>query len=504
MKGQAAILATGALILAAACQEENLLKQDPNSTTLENFFGLESQFNEALFAGYSVMQGQHLGSRTYYFLNDLRGGEVQTTGAAIGSLPRLSNGSSLPSDGELSQYWRALYEVVHHANTTLGGVERNTTLSDSTLRQIEGEARFLRGWAYNELATHYGGVPLYAAVVGGYSDTQPRSSESESLDFAQDDLQFASETLPVAWSEGLRGRATRGAALAILARSHMQQDDLAAAEEALDALFEIDRYALVDNYGDLFTEENSFLSESIFEIVFAEFGGFDWSQNGQNPASRTVRAQEYGPAWFNVQPTPPLIDAFRNEDCGDSYTDARLAENLIFSGAPIGRGNNTGVFRPRGGYSLDYCGNEGVRPGVYKYGVYYKEAPGGFRLSLHNLIIARLADMYLLKAEIAARSGNDEVARDFINRVRTRVGNPPVGETEFADDLVRAAQHERTVELAFEQIRFRDIKRWRDAGILPPEYEFDYFQPADRVLPIPEQEINANPQLTEADQNDGY
>ena len=65
-------------------------------------------------------------------------------------------------------------------------------------------------------------------------------------------------------------------------------------------------------------------------------------------------------------------------------------------------------------------------------------------------------------------------------------------------------QREREVELALEQIHFRDIKRWRDAGILPADMELPYYVPKDRVLPIPQSEIVNNTNLTQADQNPGY
>lgn len=506
MTNKATLLLGGVLLATVACQDDNLVKLDPNSVTVDNYFELEEQIESTLFAGYGVLQSQNLASRTYYFLNDLRGGEVTTTGAAIGSLPRLSSGSPLPSDGELNGYWNALYQVVHHANTTLDGIATNIALADSTLNRLSAEAQFLRGWAFNELGTHFGGVPLYSSVVNGYTDAQPRATEEETFDFAQSDLRAAADGLPEEYEVGQRGRATRGAALAILARSHMQQNDLAEADAALNELLSIGRYALVEDYGTLFEEENQFLSESIFEVVFADIGQFDWSQTGEQNNSKTARAQEYGPAWHNVQPTIQTVVNFRTVPCGDPYTDPRVAENILFAGDPIGRDDNVGVYSPRdNGYEFDYCGREEpAYPGVYKYGVYYKEVPGGFRLSTHNLLIARLADMLLLKAEIAARNGDDSQARDLINRVRSRVGNPPVETTEFAGDLVRAVQHERSVELAFEQVRFRDLKRWRDAGILPSDYELDYYEPSDRVLPIPEAEINNNPNISQAEQNDGY
>ena len=242
----------------------------------------------------------------------------------------------------------------------------------------------------------------------------------------------------------------------------------------------------------------------IYEIVFSPIGDFDWSGTGEGTASKTVRAQEYGPAWHNVQPAPGFIETFANEACGDSYTDPRFDEVFVFRGDSIGAGEAVGIYAPNNnGSTFNICG-EDVYPGIYKYGVLYKEVPGAYRTTTTNIIIMRYADVLLLLAEIEARQGNDDAARDYINQVRSRVGAPNVEDTEFANDLVRAVQYERNAELSYEQIRFRDIKRYRDAGILPDEYELSNYEPNDRLLPIPNDEIINNPSLTQADQNPGY
>ncbi len=505
------LLFAAALSCAAvlSCNEEDLDQLDPNNVTPESFFTLPSQIESGLYGGYAVQQGVNLGSRLYFFLNDLRGGELAGTQALIGSLPRFINGTSLSTDGEVGSYWSALFEIIHHMNTTLEGIERtrarpDNTISDADLNAFAGEARFLRGWAYNELATHYGGVPLYSAVVLTPDDAKARSTEAETFDFAQADLAFAAANLPATRPQGIRGRATSGAALAILGRSHMQENELDEAKTALEAVVASGTYSLVEDFNLLFTEENDFLSENIYEIVFSAIGDFDWSGSGVTADSKTVRAQEYGPFWHNVQPSLQFMQAFAQESCGESYTDPRFAGTFVFRGDSIGGPEQRGIYSPNGnGTSVDLCGRN-VYAGVYKYGVFYKELQGSYRTATTNLIIMRYADVLLLLAEIEARQGDDAAARGYLAQVRNRVGAPGVETTEFASNLVRAVQYERTVELAYEQIRWRDLRRWRDAGILPAEYEIPSYEPNDRVLPIPNGEIINNPSLTQADQNPGY
>lgn len=496
---------TAAVLLAASCNEDELVQLDPNSLTPATYFSTQEQVEAPLFASYGAQQSSRLGSRLYFFINDLRSDEVAGTQALFATGQRLTRGEQLPTDGEINEFWTGLYRMVHHANTALEGFEinrsREEALDEDVLSTLTGEARFLRGWAYNELATHFGDVPLYMQRVTEADGTQGRAPRAEVMDFAQADLAAAADLLPDEWEAKFQGRATRGAALGILARSHMQEGELAEARAALETIIEEGNYALVDDYGSLFTEENDFLDESLYEIVFSPIGGFNWNGEGVGAAARSVRAQEYGPNWHNVQPTQRFVEAFSSEECGDDFTDPRLAENVLFRGDTIPNGDT--ILQNLNGSFFVYCDADSVYASWYKYGVYYKETPGGFRLTNTNLLIMRYADVLLLLAEIEARQGDDEAARSLVNQVRERAGVPAL-EDESGDELLFAVQHERFVELGGEQVRFRDLQRWRDDGILPDEYELSYYQPKDRLLPIPQSEIVNNPNISVDDQNPGY
>ncbi len=492
-------------LMSHACNEEDLVQLDPNNTTPEKYFSLKSQIEASLFSGYAALQSNRIGARWYFFINDLRSGELVGTSALFTTGQRIAKGQQIPTDNEIGEFWTGLYRMVHYSNTTLEGIENNTTLDEATLNPLRAEARFLRGWAYNELATHFGGVPLYQARVETPEGAVGKSSEAEVLDFAQEDLKFAAENLPESWGANDKGRATRYSAQGILARSYMQQDELAAAKPVLEGIVSSGKFSLQDRFGANFEEENNFLPESLFEIVYSQVGDFNWNGEGTGKNERSVRAQEYGPSWHNVQPSPQLIKAFPWTACGQSYTDPRLKETVIFKGDTLKSGQvlNQNV----NGQSFDICGRS-IYPSTYKYGVYYKELPGGYRTTNTNLVIMRYADVLLLLAEVEARTGSAERARELVNQVRTRAGAPRLQDSGIPNadgaQLVTAVQKERQIELALEQIRFRDIKRWRDAGILPADMELSYYTPKDRVLPIPQAEIVNNTSLSQADQNPGY
>jgi starch-binding outer membrane protein, SusD/RagB family len=121
----------------------------------------------------------------------------------------------------------------------------------------------------------------------------------------------------------------------------------------------------------------------------------------------------------------------------------------------------------------------------------------------------RYAEVLLNMAECENALGNDAEAIGYLNEVRSRAGvdMPPYPTANYPvnspAEVFKAVVHERRVELAGEQIRNRDILRWRKLGKLTSE-PISYFTAKQALAPIPQQEINSNARLSEADQNSGY
>lgn len=235
-------------------------------------------------------------------------------------------------------------------------------------------------------------------------------------------------------------------------------------------------------------------------------GGYNWSDSGDGTNTRSIRAQEYGPSWRNVIPTSAALAAFPAEALGASYTDPRLLETVIFEGQEYANGTETLTINPNSP-PVQY-GSDEVFANFYKYGLYYKENPGGYRETNANFILMRYADVLLLLAEAEARTNGDlSKARDLINQVRARAGAPLLNEAGIAngtaDEIMQAVVNEREVELMSEQVRSRDLRRWDAAGIVDAEAILGYSE--DKfLLPIPEDEITNNPMIGLGDQNPGY
>ncbi|RYF63278.1 MAG: RagB/SusD family nutrient uptake outer membrane protein, partial [Cytophagaceae bacterium] len=209
----------------------------------------------------------------------------------------------------MNSVWNSLYVVIHRANTVTEYASRATDNPALVTRSV-AEAKFLRGWAYYELASQWGDVPIYTETVKAPADYQPKSPAAAVYAQAKKDLEEAAAALPGKSTTDL-GRATKGAAYAMLGRVLMQSGDYAGAKAALLNVptTGADGYALTDRYLDNFEEETEFNKESILEIVFVDKGNnnFNWGNgtgDGVNAEQTTVRNQEYNTlAWRNLIPS---------------------------------------------------------------------------------------------------------------------------------------------------------------------------------------------------------
>lgn len=495
--------------LSFGCSEDELTRLDPARVVPENYFLNQQQLESAVLSAYAPLRSGPLVSRWYFFINDLRDDHHMPT-QSLTILLTIPNGQASANDNEMREHWTALYLMIHRANTALDGIAANTTVEEDVKTALAAEARFLRGWAYNELATQWGGVPIYTTRLTTLDGFQPRSSREESFAQAQSDLQFAAENLPLTRDANSLGRATRGSALGYLGRSYMQSNNLSAARTALEAVVDLNQYSLVDNFGDLFTEENDFTSESLFEVVYAPIGDYNWGNftTGDGADSKSVRAQEYGKAWRNIAPTTDMVRLYENElNSACDYTDPRLRETVIFEGDSYANGTEVFDDFRQNSDRVDYFG-EDLYASWYKYEVYYKLDPGEFYTSTTNYILMRYADVLLLLAEIEAREGNLDAARGYADMVRARVGIPSLEDScvpaGSQAEVIKAIIDERGKELATEAIRARDLRRWHEAGVIDAANYLDYFTEKNLLLPIPTQEIVTNTQISESDQNPGY
>ncbi|WP_153799547.1 RagB/SusD family nutrient uptake outer membrane protein [Foetidibacter luteolus] len=504
--------------LIVACNKD-LDKTNPSYITVDNYFKNADELQKGTNAIYSIFHSARLVGREWFFLHDLRSDDVSSGGGQL-EVPRaqILNGATTSDNAVMSDVWNGLFVIIHRANTVIGSAA-NVTDNDALRDQCVGQAKFFRAWAYFELVTLWGPVPLYTATVNGPDGFQPRTAEDAIYAQIVQDLTEAAAVLSPTYPAAEQGRVTSGAANAMLGRVQMQKGDYAAAKEALLKVVNSGVYQLMSDYEDNFLEETEFNAESIFEAVFFDKGdnAFNWgySGDGSGEAQSTVRNQEYCPlAWRNLIPSNKFLNEFEKTATGATKTDPRYKFTVYETGD---RFNNDADVMTDGMQN----GNASVVNGVTKkvswrkFMIIYKQSlsqasfhPGG-----NNQRIIRYADVLLMLAECENETGNTGAAVGYLNQIRNRpsvqMPNYPTAQfpTGNKDQVTRAIMHERTVELGDEEVRNRDILRWRKKGYYTTD-PLSYFRPnRDELLPIPQQEIDNNPMLGEggiSKQNPGY
>ncbi|MHA4808683.1 RagB/SusD family nutrient uptake outer membrane protein [Flavitalea flava] len=501
---------------------KDLKKSDPNVENVDGYFKTSAEILNATNSIYSAMHSQPLVAREWFFIHDLRGDQVSSGGGQL-EAPRaqILNGGSVPSNGIITNQWSAIYTMIHRANTVIGNAANATDNVSLTARNV-GEAKFLRAWAYNELVTMWGAVPLYTRTVKTANEFQSRAKEADVYALIVQDLKDAVAALPEKSAYGASdlGRPTKSAANALLGRVYMQTGDYASAKTAflLIPTSGADGYSLTSRWLDNFEEETEFNNESIFEVVFYDKGdnNFNWAGDniGDGPAAdqSTVRNQEYcGVAWRNLIPSNTFLNEFENTATGAAKSDPRFHFSVYQTGDLFNKGASTLTDAMQNG-------NSSILNGVTqkiswrKWLLMYKEKqsfhPGG-----NNQRLIRYAEILLDLAECENELTNSGPAIGYLNQVRDRpdVAMPHYPTTQFPcgskDEITKAIMHERNVELGDEEVRNIDIIRWRKKGYFTTD-PLSYFKPnRDELLPIPQDEIDNNPKLGAGGinaQNPGY
>lgn len=496
------VFVAGFIALAAinACSEK-LEVLDANNPTTESYFKTAAELQNGVNAIYSTLRSANLVGREWFFLHDMRSGETASGGAQL-EAPRaelLAQTNGAPSNSVLTSVWTGAYQMINRANTILlkaPDITDNTALRDV----LVGEAKFLRAWAYFELASQWGDVPLYTAPINSPTDYKAKSPAAEIYTLIIQDLTQAAAALPETPAQP--GRVTRGAANSLLGRVQMQKGDYAAAREALLKVVNSGKYILVPNYlhnfhGDVKPEGPAtvfeFNQESIFEVAFVDKGdnNFNWGYNGEGisqPVS-TVRNQEYGIVWGNVIPSDRLLDEYEAGDPRYKFTFYEPGDRILtFEGTKPGKVLTAGDMNVAASTRNGVTAKRVFR----KYSIYDWDDngfhPGGVN---HRLI--RYADVLLMLAECEIELGNLAGAAGYINQVRARpsVNMPPVTLTS-KNQALRLLMRERAVELGIESVNNIDILRWRKKGYYPSVMP-DPKPNQQEFLPIPAAETAANP-----------
>lgn len=490
------------ITVVIACNEK-LDVTDQNNPTTESYFKTAAELQNGVNAIYSLIRSGSLMGREWFFTHDMRGGETTPGGPQL-EAPRaelLKEPSPAPSNSVMSNVWTGCYQMINRANmilTKAPDITDNPALRD----RLVGETKFLRGWAYFELVSQWGDVPLYTEVISSATGFQPKSPAATIYDLIVADLTEAAQKLPASYGASDLGRATSGAANALLGRVQMQKGDYAAAKAALLQVY--GKYSLVDNYnwnfdGDVRTDAGApvtagheFNAESVFEVIFVDKGdnNFNWGYTGEgstNPLS-TVRNQEYGITWGNIIPSDRFLAEFEANDPRYKFTIYEEGDQILTEsgGAPLTLTADI--------MNIATSIKDGVTKKRFfkKYNI-YQWVNSGFHPGGINQRVIRYADVLLMLAECEAETGTPAQAATYINMVRARpsVNMPPVTLTS-KNEALKAVMHERIVELGIEETFSIDLLRWRKKGYFPSIMN-DWKTNQVDMFPIPASETSTNP-----------
>ncbi|RAV98637.1 RagB/SusD family nutrient uptake outer membrane protein [Pseudochryseolinea flava] len=401
-------------------------------------------------------------------------------------------------------YWANLYSVIYRANKVLNNVEPGSDYS----KRLLAEAKTLRAYAYFELVSLWGGVPIILDdVLESEFTTTKRATKDEVYALIEKDLTEAILVLPVKsdYDAADTFRWSKGAAQALLGKAHLYQGEWAAAVTAFNAVISSDEYALEESLQAVFDRTGEFGSESLFEFSFVSsekytWGNFPW---GNRPESN-IHVQLMGPREGMYTPmTGDSLQAGWGMNAGkkkmyDAFVaagDVNRRRVTIFSKAELEAGGGKFVGdawdvegywqRKYGSFAQATTGDDGATPQL-NYST--------------NVRVIRYADVLLMAAEANFRNNDQDAARDLINQVRQRPGTnlAPLAVSVKDDALFTALVTERHLELAFEGFRYLDLVRW---GLADEELGALGFQTGvHELLPIPYNDVNAY----KLEQNPGY
>ena len=467
--------------------ENKLEVVDVNQQAASDFGSTASELEETVIAAYNHIRMEGTYSRVGYNYDVCRGDEVWNS-SQVWYMPYDDLNAAV--DNEMDQWpWRDWYYTINVCNyiTYRGG--QDYSVLDNRMKRAVGQALFLRGLAYYNLAGYYQNPTLmlnyedYAHLETMYT---ANNTYDEVFDQIEADFKDAMELLPSrdAGGEWASGRATCGAAAGYYARALMQRHKYS---EALTVLKDIiagkyGKYELMKNYGDNFREGSQYENnnESLFEVQFLDYGsqGTDDEWTPANTSSNATQAHaiesNFAPGnfggWADLSASPWLYNLFKAERTVNGSLDPRLYWT-IGTYEPEWEGfenGNVAYMSPMTASEYVVTNNNYGGLPIAKWTNMrtnlYKSVVTGLHCGI-NLRLMRYSDVLLRAAECENEvNGPTQQAIDWINQVRNRAELADLNLSDFGSNkdklFEQIANVERPKEFGCEFGRGFDLIRW--------------------------------------------
>lgn len=409
---------------------------------LDTYYSNYSECNKALIGCYASLSPQDWWQTDFFWMV----GDICSDDAFKGNsnegdqrdFGNLANFNITSSNEWLDSKWRYTYQGIFRCNLAISRIPE-APITDEEINVFVSEAKFLRAVFYFELVKNWGGVPLLTEAISVTEANLEKSSEDDIWAQIENDLYDVLDYLPsksqLASTD--KGRATKEAAIAYLAKAALYQKKYSEAQNLTNEVIISGEYNLSDTFENVWSVANPNGSGSIFEIQNSYNDLYD--TGSALPVLSRSRADG---GWGFCTPSSNL-DNFMAGDPRREFT-------IIKQGDYVDEEHQSYDTKPSENMSgrinrKYYLGSED-RPDKSEH----KRSP-------LNHILLRYADLLLMNAEAAYYNGDENSALISLNKVRARVGLDEI--TSTGQGLLNAIFDERRLELAMEGNRYYDLKR---------------------------------------------
>lgn len=465
-----------------------------------NYFNSEDEIRSAVFGLYTHFYGNRFYGdagldRFYTYGTD----EIEPSRSGTGELAKIANYQVDEDHGTVENMWKDMYSLIHDCNQVIHKISNTDILKEEVKNAYLGESLFIRSFAYYNLTNIYGDVPYYrepkdleeVGILGRFDKKIIREDILKDLD-------FSIKNLPDSYPTQYLGRVTKWAAATLSTKIYLILEDWKSArDQALDIITN-SPHRLLENYAEVFNKSTEHNSEIIFQVVFLK---------DLNPQSKTTSF------------CPRIMDEPQKSKDKSLLISSLSDRNESFNG--------TGMAIPTEDLLLSYSEEDlrkssNVITNYLGINLKFRYMPKMWNLDMINsprnnhgddIIIYRLADVYLMAAEAENELNGPTNAYKFINKVRERAFETDRALTGLNKETFRQAiRDERRWELAGEGHRKMDLIRWGILLDVIKELKNTTYgdvskniQPHHTLWPIPGAEIRKNPILLESDPtNNGY
>jgi hypothetical protein len=437
------------LLLLTSCKKLITVDAPSDEIPAETVYNNDALADAAVADLYYNLAGYFAGN-LLAVINGMTADELTTMS---GNYLRYVNNAILPTDAPLLSSWREAYKIIYGANAMLEGLAASNGLSTGKARQLTGEAKFLRAFCYYYLVNCWGDVPLLTTTDLDHTALAPRTAADSVYKQIISDLIDAGRLLPLNYNTGEKVRANKWAATALLARVYLQQGKWE------DAIVQSSQVINSGAYTPLISPDSVFLRNSRPAILQI------WSSEGY-----TYQGQTFLPADGSFSYYPFTADFMQSFEPADKRK-ASWTRSFTY-----------------GGDTYYNC---------YKYRNRTAAATG----KEEYLMVLRIEEQYLIRAEAFAHLDNPRDAIADLNILRARAGLMPLSDTTIRDSCLPLVEWERRMELFTEWgDRWFSLHRTGRLDEVIKALKPGWKSTA-AWYPIPQEERNRNPNLT---QNDGY